>query len=269
MPNREILIINSCINPQCVFYLTISDPSERLRLLVCSLISWILYTKIPTIVLCDNGLSEYDFTGIADFAKDHGKSFEAIHIKPDPLTEKLGRGYGEGATIRHVLTHSKYVEENTSFYKITGNSFVANFDDISAREADRTLVFGCKPTPLFSFTNFKYIGMNSLSNARHHYCRRGILCFLLKPMFLPTHFYKCNVSIYKRFLIDKFNKVFDSQGYYLEHAFYDSLRFRARWATFSIKPMIVGRSGSSGALHGGDYSEVVKKIAEGFIQRMK
>jgi hypothetical protein len=269
MPNREILIITACVEPQRVFYLTISDPNERLRQLICALVSWILYTKIPTIVLCDNGLREYDFTGIADFARDHDKAFEALHVKPDPLTEELGKGHGEGSTIRHVLSHSKYIEENTSFYKVTGNSFVANFDEISAREAANSLVFGVKATPLFSFTNLKYIGTKSFSNARHHYCRRGILCFLLKPVFLPTHFYKCNVSLYKKFLLDKFNKVLDSKGYYLEHAFYDSLRFRAHWDTFSIKPRIVGRSGSSGTLHDGDYSEGIKKIAEGFIERMK
>ncbi len=269
MPASEILIVNSCIAPQRVFHLTITDRNERLRLLICSLVSWILYSKVSTIVLGDNSLREYHFGPIADFAEEHGKLFEALYIKPDPLTEKLGRGHGEGSTIRHVLSHSRYVEQDTSFYKITGNSFVANFDEISAREVSHPLVFACQAIPLLSLTNLKYIGTKSLGNARDHYSRRGYLCFLLKPMFLSTHFYKCNVGIYKECLMDTFNKVFDSQGYYLEHAFYDSLRFRARWNTFSIKPKIIGRAGSTGALHDGDYSEGIKKIAEGLVERIE
>jgi hypothetical protein len=269
MSDPEILIVTSCIDPQRVYCLAISDRDERLRQSICSLVGWILYTKVSTIVLCDGGLREYDFQGIADFARAHDKSFEALHVKPDPLTETLGKGYGEGLIMRHALTHSEYAKEGTSFYKITGRSFVANFDEISAREAAHPLVFASKATPLFSFANLEYMVRKSFDNARRHYRRRGVLCFLLKPMALPTHFYKCSVAIYKKLLADESDKVLDSQGYWLEHAFYDRLRFRVRWNAFSIKPTIIGRSGSSGALYDGDYSADVKNIAEGLVQRMR
>jgi hypothetical protein len=269
MSQSDVLIVNSCIEPQRVFGIAITDREARLRQLLCALVGWIRYTKVPTIVLGDNSLREYDFTCIAGFAKEHGKAFEALHLPPDPLTERLGKGHGEGSTIRHILAHSKYIEKDTSFYKITGNSFVANFDEIAAREADRPLVFGCEATPLFSLTNLKYIATESFRNTRRHYGRRGWLCFLLKPVFLRTHFYKCNVPIYKKLLINAYTKVYDSQGYCLEHAFYDSLRFRARWDAFSIKPTIIGISGSTGTWHDREYSEGIKGTAQVFFEKMK
>jgi len=84
---------------------------------------------------------------------------------------------------------------------------------------------------------------------------------------IHTHFCKCNVAFYKRFLIDCYKKVSEHVDYTLEHSFYDSLRGQDI-ATFSLEPEIVGWCAGKRCLYSGrDYPQEVKDMALSFTKK--
>jgi hypothetical protein len=228
-PNRGTLIVTSAIHPsENVPYLRLTDPQQRLFQTYCSLICWIRQRHITNIVLCDNTGTDHAFSGLAALAEQHNKTLEILVFRGDHEETCLrGKGYGEGEIMKHVIEHSRLLKEDTAFYKITGRIFVEEFEAIHNAHRNKSVVF--RP----HLATWQKILLRSA-------CKCPLLSACWKRVWkgpVSTVFYKCTPQYYANNLIDRFD-------------------------VFSVRPGLVGRSGTTDLLHGNvDYSAEVKNLA--------
>ena len=251
-PDIGTLIVTSAIHPpDNMPYLRLIDPQQRLFQTYCSLICWIRQRHITNIVLCDNTGTDHTFSGLATLAAQHDKTLEILVFRGDHEETCLrGKGYGEGEIMKHVIEHSRLLKEDTAFYKITGRIFVEGFEAIHKAHRDKSVVF--RPC---------------IAAWQEILLRSAHICPLLSDWKrvwkgrVSTVFYKCTTEYYANNLIDRFRRVDDRRRYYLEHAFVDPLK-KNGFDVFSVRPRLVGRSGTTDLLHGNvDYSDEVKNLA--------
>jgi hypothetical protein len=252
-PDRGTLIVTSAIHPsESVPYLRLTAPQQRLFQTYCSLICWIRQRHITNIVLCDNTGTDHAFSGLASLAEQHNKTLEILVFSGDHEETRLrGKGYGEGEIMKHVIEHSRLLKEDTAFYKITGRIFVEGFEAIHNAHRDKSVVF--RPR----MAAWQKILLRSANK-----CHLPSLFW--KHVWkgtVSTVFYKCTTQYYANNLIDRFQRVDDRRGYYLEHAFVDPLKENG-FDVFSVRLGLVGRSGTTDLLYGNvDYSDEVKNLA--------
>jgi hypothetical protein len=252
-PDRGTLIVTSAIHPsKSVPYLRLTAPQQRLFQTYCSLICWIRQRHITNIVLCDNTGTDHAFSGLTALAERHNKTLEILVFGGNHEETCLrGKGYGEGEIMKHVIEHSRLLKENTAFYKITGRIFVEEFEAIHNAHRDKSVVF-----------------LPRMATWQKMLFRSAYKCPLLAACWkrvwkgpVATVFYKCTTQYYANNLIDRFRRVDDHRGYYLEHAFVDPLK-KNGFDVFSARPRLVGRRGTSDVLYGNlDYTDEVKNLA--------
>lgn len=252
----DVLLVTSAIKPtRGVPWLQMTDASDRLVQTYCALLSWITRSSITKIVLCDNTDVQLSFAAIKDVAAKHDKTLETLVFSGNRAkTEERGKGYGEGEIIQHALAESQTLRTASSFFKITGRVFVSNFDEVE-RSARRSRAAFDLPMPLGPRLKRRALGLLPKTPQRFMHAWKGEI---------PTIFYKCTSAYYKRHLTDAFQSVDDCNGYYLEHAFYSRV-VRYGFTPFKIRPNLVGKRGTNGALYAGvDYPVEIKTLAEGF-----
>jgi len=231
--DADVLLVTSTLRPENIVpYVALRDPRERLFQTLCSLVAWVDLTPLRRFVVCDSSGASGNLGKIARYAQEQGKEMELIEFIGDNRRVALqGKGYGEGEIVARALHHSALLRECASFYKITGRTFVRNFNPLHARHARDPVVFALGGRPWKSRL-------------------RGRLASI--PFFLrrwenrtvATIFYKSSPVFFRTQLIDRYREVDDRQGRWLEHAYYvPSMR---NGVTFSSEPIIVGVSGSSG-----------------------
>jgi hypothetical protein len=203
----------------------VNDAKLRVNLVLESIKHWIKITQNSKIILCDG--SGFDFTEdvVAIFPK---AEIECLHFNNDKNCVALyGKGYGEGQIIQFALMNSKVLNNSKEFVKCTGKLWVENFAQIIDQfEGD----FQCQ------------------LSVKNYFSIRKI-----RPFFVDTRFYIANRDFYLRNLLHSHLRVRDSEGYYLEHCFADSLiknRIKVSSFLFKTPPVIRGVSGSSGEIYG-------------------
>ena len=249
------LIVTSAIDPpESMPFLRLADPQRRLFQTYCGLIRWIRETKVANIVLCDNSGTDHAFSELAILAEQQHKRLEVLVFKGDHgKTRSQGKGYGEGEIMKHVMEHSRFLREDTAFYKVTGRIFVEGFDALHDAHATRSVVF-CPPAEM---PRWRKTLLRAAS--KHPAVLSGFP--LLRKNHVATMFYKCTKQYYTENLLDRFRHVDDGRGYWLEHAFMPPLLANG-FDLFSMPPRLVGMSASRGLLYdGGDYSDEVKNFA--------
>lgn len=210
---NNIILLTACISPGDVYRLKVKDPTERLKDYLMSLLKWIIYSNVSVLIFCENSNYNYNYSYIIEFAKLFDKILEVLIFEGNKESYKYGKGYGEGEIIKYALSNSKYLDDDTNFYKVTGGIFVRNFDLIAQKHINDSNVF--------NRTSWR------------------------KCKTVDTRFYKVNVRFYKENLIEVHKNVRDTEGYYLEHAFMDSLKNK-NVASFKVYPLYEGRSRSTG-----------------------
>jgi hypothetical protein len=228
---NEVVVITSAILPAPnVFMLAISDPQARLIQVFACLHQWILGAKAKKIVICDGTVDASLFSPFSELAKDHGVELEVLTFSSSQnLISRLGKGYGEGEILRHVMLNSRLLRDADCFYKITGRLYIRNFREIFLIHRSIPVVFNRKPRP-------------------------GVV---------DTRFFKCSVDYFQRSLMDAFKKANDPNGIYLEHLYCSILEADNMLVPFSIQPEIVGRSGTTGRVNGvGEYPQQALSAAE-------
>ena len=252
------LIVTSSILPVTeAAGVKIIDPSARLFQLCCSMVSWAGVPEINNIILCDNTQPEYNFQPLYALMKLKKKNLEVFTFAGDrkKVAEK-GKGYGEGEILRYIFDHSQLIRRSRSFYKVTGRIFVRNFSKIHQQERKSLRLFD-NPIPLYR-RYAKQWAVRLLPSSRHG---RGMV---------RTVFYKCDTRFFLKQLLVQYENVNDCSRFYLEHAYFYPL-IRHGFATFKIKPSLVGISSSSGQLYqdGNDYSAGVKEKARQLVAVME
>ena len=184
---KNILLITGCISPDKeAIFLKIRDSNLRLQQYI-ETIKWALEkTNFDIIIFCDNSDFNYDFKNIVTNSK---KTFEYLSFKGDfNKSNKYGKGYGEGEIIKYAIDNSKYLKENTCFYKLTGRLTVKNINSI----------------------------LKKSQNNKNYF-----LNFLFSKNSIDTRFYKINKDDYMNYFYNAYEKVRDKDNYSLENVFFD------------------------------------------------
>lgn len=210
------LIITGCIKPnKNVPYLTIVDEKERFND-YCETIKWaIKETKFNKIVFCDNSNYKFDYNEYENLAHQYNKRFEYLTFcgSNEEICKK-GKGYGEGEIINHTLLNSNLLKNEDYFFKITGRLKIENINKIIK------------------------------NNNKNYFMNRH----LTKQV--DTRFYGIKKKDFILALKYAYEAVDDINGYFLEHAYFDSLNNKKiKYRTFYSNPNFLGKSGSTGTIY--------------------
>ncbi len=242
MAERDVLLMGSAIRTPKAFQ-AITDPDERLSQTLCGLVRWIRDTSVGTIVLCDGTDPDYDFSRIQSFATEHGKTLEVLLFeKENDQYATRGKSYGEGQVLEHAVTHSAHLRPGGNFYKVTGRTFVENFDAIrAAHQGDDTV-----------FTGPASIMMP-----------KGTPTDVFGPRSVWTQFYKCGVDFFAEHLMRAYLDTNDNTNP-IECEYFERLQTLPH-TRFAIKPFVVGRNGGLNLPYDADFTPETIALARTFI----
>lgn len=191
---KMLLIITACIIvDEGVPYVSIINTEERLHDYI-ETIKWAInLSPFVSIVFCDN--SNFDFNKIKktkdillENASEKGKRLELLSFKGDvDKVKNRGKGYGEGEILEYVFNNSILAQGVSEYWKITGRLIVDNINEITM---DKQNMFVYSPI----YKNW------------------------------DTRFYKLSKDAYDKCIKYAYKTVDDRNGYFLEHAYYDSTR---------------------------------------------
>ena len=230
---KMVIIVTAKITPdKKVKQLALSDSDMRLKQYIDAL-EKLLCSRIDAgIVVCDNsGVGIELFRDIEIIAEKKGIRFEALSFKGDSdAVVKCGKGYGEGEILEYVLSNSKLIQSEDYMMKVTGRLVVDNIANL-AQKVKKDRIY-------FNIPNIH---------------RRDMY---------DTRLYAMPIAIYEQYFGDKYRKVDDEKGYYLEYVYTDVVKDNhLKVYNFPSYPRIVGISGSGGIHY--EYKEWKSKIRDG------
>jgi len=273
--SKDALIMTAAINPGATAYVKMSDPEERLFQYLCSLVSWIQFSNISPIIFCENTGYDYDYSKIIQMAENFNKHLEILLFVGNNESYKYGKGWGEGKIIEYVFKNSKVLHHHNCFYKITGQYFLKNCDEIIDLHQEYDNIFiQHKIQQQYSDRLFKYtpsISPNEALKITYRSLKKSLFYLKRGQGFsrpnvdyrVVTLLYKANLRFFQENLIKSYKKVNDREGYVLEKVYCDDLKDRDFLQNFLLKPQLIGRSG--GGILGLDYDESIKTLARSLM----
>ncbi|MBD2118012.1 MULTISPECIES: hypothetical protein [Microcystis] len=273
--SKDALIMTAAINPGATAYVKMSDPEERLFQYLCSLVSWIQFSNISPIIFCENTGYDYDYSKIIQMAENFNKHLEILLFVGNNESYKYGKGWGEGKIIEYVFKNSKVLHHHNCFYKITGQYFLKNCDEIIDLHQEYDNIFiQHKIQQQYSDRLFKYtpsISPNEALKITYRSLKKSLFYLKRGQGFSRTNvdyrvvtlLYKANLRFFQENLIKSYKKVNDREGYVLEKVYCDDLKDRDFLQNFLLKPQLIGRSG--GGILGLDYDESIKTLARSLM----
>lgn len=280
-PERDVILMTSAIGSPPVF-LKITNHEDRLHQTLCGLVRWIRDTSAKTIVFCDGTMPSFDFSKVLRFAEEHGKNLEVILFRESDNYLKYGKGYAEGEVLEYALNHSKHLAEGGSFYKVTGRTFIANFDEIRAlhehdeavfaspawslmpisghdkHETHRNLSARIKNAHTLGFATAARILLGKMERRLYNLFTRGEWS-LREHRSVWTQFYKCDISFFRKHLLKAYVRVSDHYNN-IEHVYFQRMR-RAPYTQMGVRMRIVGRNAGYDLQYDEEYSEEVQALA--------
>lgn len=220
--NINLLIITSTVNVNsCLTVLT--DPKIRLQQYIDSILFYLNSKKIDKIIICDNSGFDYSVVDkLNKIAIGNNKMIEFLNFHGSiKKIKEFGKGFGEGEIMNYIFANSKFIQNETSFFKVTGRIKVLNIDSV-VRKTDKNINY------------FQRIGLNPFKSENK----------------VDTRFYYCTINTFKRNLLISYPFVNDNEGHYLEHVYYNVLNDnKVIYKNFNILPHIKGISGSTGVTY--------------------
>lgn len=214
----SVLLLSSCIHVSAP-YTKLKCANLRLKSTLDSIKQWIKIAPTQKIVICDG--SNYDFT--TDCKKLFPKQkIECLNFRNDECAvAKYGKGFGEGEIIKYALKKSKFLKDQQFFIKCSSQIYIKNFRKIISSwnglfECDLIL-------------------------------KRNIVRIPIIPYAVDTRFYIVNKEFYIKNFLNRYQKVRDQEGNFLEHEFFDAiLNINNKVGKYFIskKPVINGISGT-------------------------
>ncbi len=235
-----ILLLTGCINPNGMTMTALSNQEERKNQYIEAIHYYLSNTKFPIV------FSENSGTDISYLFKNEIKSgrFEYLSFSGNQNKEK-GKGYGECEIIQYALSNSKIIHfaKDKRIAKITGRLIIRNINSITWIHS---IIFS----------------------------RKTVLCSINSDLSFPdSRFIIAPDCFYHIFLKSK-EIINDSQGYYFEHALYDTLIKEKQfpYTPFLLMPQIEGISGSSGKIYQNEkitISFAVKYLKYAYLQHYR
>jgi hypothetical protein len=232
MDERIPILLTSAVTAAAPFT-KITDPSARAEATLRALSIWMTLCKDTNFVLCDG--SGYDLSrDLESWPAIDPSRVEVLAFENDRDQVRLkGKGHGEGEIIRHALDHSATLKSAASFAKCTGKLWVENYH--SCRKSYNGIA---------GFSHFGFLNVTAVDTR----------FFIVLKDFFATH------------LLLSYTRCDDARGYYLEHAYLDSLNNidRKRWM-LPVYPRTRGLSGTSGDEY---RSSTLKRVGKDLAIRM-
>lgn len=214
---NETILLTACINPNTDHQVSINDIETRLKSYQDALLFWIKDSNFKNIVFCENSLYPFDSKKFDDLSDLYNKKFEFISLQGSELGKERGKGFLEGEMMEFALKNSKLLKSSESFYKVTGRLIIKNVNTLLKLHKNDPSVF--------------------LLAAR-------------KSTTIDTRFFKCSKEAFIHLLGNSYKSVFDKNGYYLEHSYFDTIRNKnIQIKPFKLYPDIIGLSGSTGTTY--------------------
>lgn len=213
--------------------LVLRDEEERLRQYKDSIYFFLESGAFSKVVFCENsnyGTEKLSY--LTEFAQKRGIELELLSFQGNVEMSCIhGKGYGEGEIMDFVFTHSRLVEKEPYFVKITGRLKVDNVKDI-----------------------VKHINQQRTYFNIPNRTRRDMY---------DTRIYGMPVNQFKDFFLNSYKRVMDDQGIFLEMVYTEILQ-KHSIKVFNLPkyPRIVGMSGSGGGIY--EYTEWKCKIRDVF-----
>ena len=227
--HSETLVMTATFRAPQTPYLVLRDERTRIEQYLSALISWSRTERVGRIVFAENSGTDFDFSRIRAHVEQAGKQFELLVFDRNAQVARLGKGFGEGQILEHVLHHSRLLRSTPSFYKVTGRLFVRNFDAVSA---------ATPASDAFTLRRAKRAG---------------------DPSKADTRFYKSSLALFERTLLDAYHELDDAKERKIEHAYFERLE-PTGVGDFGVPPELVGESASTGKVYGA-FDDDVRRIA--------
>lgn len=211
--------------------LVLRDEEERLRQYKDSIYFFLESGAFSKVVFCENsnyGTEKLSY--LMEFAQKRGIELELLSFQGNVEMSCIhGKGYGEGEIMDYVFTHSRLVEKEPYFVKITGRLKVDNVKDI--------------------------VKHMNLQRTYFNIPNRTIRTFY------DTRIYGMSVELFKNYFLNSYEQVMDGQGVFLEMVYTEILQ-KNNIIVFNFPryPRIVGMSGSGGITYA--YTEWKCKIRD-------
>lgn len=221
--------------PQQMKQLVLRDENERFRQYEESIRFLLDSGAFSEMIFCEN--SNYGterLSYLADMAI--GKNVELEMLSFPGNIEKAcihGKGYGEGEIMEYVFSHSRLIQTEPYFIKMTGRLKVDNIGKIVKRLSQGKTYF-------------------NIPNRT----RRDIY---------DTRMYGMPCEQFKKLFLEAYHQVMDEQGVFLESIYTQTIRDnKIKVTNFPGYPRFVGVSGSGGSVYG--YTEWKCKLKDVFCR---
>lgn len=190
----------------------ITDIEDRLKQYKDAIKFYIEKTVFDKIIFVENSGFTFPEKDYINMALRKGKQFELLQIKTDIEKTKLkGKSYGEASCIEAAVMHSKLLQGENSFYKMTGRVILKNANVFCKEEDD---------------------------------CTRLIFRHDLKKCY--TVFFKANINDYKSYFL-KSGEMCHEPSVDIETAFYKIVKDnKLVIKSFDTYPLLYGIIGTTG-----------------------
>lgn len=227
-----LAIITGTVKPAVdIEQLAVKSEKERKMQYEESLLAMIESGAFQKIVFCENSnYGEEKWQRPYALAKEKEVELEILSFQGDfEQTAIQGKGYGEGEILAYVFAHSRLIQAESFFVKITGRLKIDNIRHIAERLRWQQTYF-------------------NIPNRT----RRDIY---------DTRIYAMPKKQFEELFLDSYHSVQDDRGIFLEMVYTGILREnRIKVKNFPGYPRIAGVSGSTGITYG--YTEWKCKIKD-------
>lgn len=209
------LLLTGTINPG--FYnntnVVLTNPHKRLLQYETAINYYITNSMFDNIIFVENSLYEFNADKFQKLAHKYNKHFEYIPIITDKnKTIQYGKSYGEADCIYKGITLSKLLQNEKSFFKITGRVILKNDNKFIKYNDDKS----------------RFIFRNDLQKCH-------------------TVFFKANIEEYRRFFFNVQEQCNESKNIDIETVFYQIVsENQLKIRTFKNYPLLYGTSGTNG-----------------------
>ena len=218
--HKFVILLTGCVSPNGMIYTKLQDSNIRLNQYIKAIFWYLDNVNIP-VVFVEN--TNYDlFDDVPDLKER--KNFEYLTFNGNEYDKTKGKGYGEGQILKHALSNSKLIKEDTIIIKITGRLILSNIVDL-----------------IYDYNHI-------VSNQHIIMCdvNRQLNVAFSRVVFAPK-------SFMSNFFQLQFEKINDSNSYEFEHALADSIYMAIGTGSYMLslfkRPyLLIGISGTDGEL---------------------
>lgn len=181
-PNKRIILLTGCINPNGMFFTKLQNPVLRREQYIEAIHFYLQKLQLPILFVENSG---------TDISAEFNKEIETGRLEiltwnGNDYPKNLGKGFGEMLIIEHALQNSYLMQKADFIFKITGR--------------------------------YKILNIINLLGA-HNYKNTDVYADLYKASpFSDSRFWGAKKSFFCNILVSYKNKINDSAGYIFEFA---------------------------------------------------